>query len=555
MRIYVANDNDTLRKIAVKYNVDLKSILDRNPQITDPDENIPGIPLNIPPQASASTTFESFPFCPLQSYESAEYWIPITSLEKMSHTNYDVLIVGSGAGGGASLWRLCEQWRNNGKRIGLIESGNLLLPTHLFNIPTYNLNQVNGIWNNPKYAKRIQVASPTIGVSPIPVDYLISNVLGGRTLHWGAACPRMDPCSISHYPVTPQEMDKYYNIAERVMSVTPFFTGDSAIQDIMLKRLQNKGMIDAISCPRAVDLRSTENGRMHSNVFFSSIIFLAMAMNWKPVDLAVRAHATQVLVENRRVTGIQVMSSQDKKKYELKAKTVVLSTSTLETPRLLLYSGIKGEAIGRYLVNNSRLDASGVVSRAEFPENMGLLDVLLPRSKNRPFQLQMDTLYFHQYKEPPLLEYIDVRLLPSGTVESRFDNRITLDPVRMDEYGVPELDVHFSYSEKDYEIIQRMAEFIREAASTMKVTLKGKDAQAEFCIRPPGGENHDTGTCRMGIDPKISATNPYGQVHGITGLYVASNSVIPFTGGTNPTLTTVALAIRTADHIMKKLSD
>lgn len=52
-------------------------------------------------------------------------WIPLVSLEKMEQTEYDVLIIGTGAGGGAVLWRLCEQWGANEKRIGVVEAGGL----------------------------------------------------------------------------------------------------------------------------------------------------------------------------------------------------------------------------------------------------------------------------------------------------------------------------------------------------------------------------------------------------------------------------------------------
>ena len=57
------------------------------------------------------------------STDSINNWIPLSSLEDMAKTDYDVLIVGTGAGGGAVLWRLCEQWQNQGKRIGIIERG------------------------------------------------------------------------------------------------------------------------------------------------------------------------------------------------------------------------------------------------------------------------------------------------------------------------------------------------------------------------------------------------------------------------------------------------
>lgn len=76
---------------------------------------------------------------------------------------------------------------------------------------------------------------------------------------------------------------------------------------------------------------------------------------------------------------------------------------------------------------------------------------------------------------------------------------------------------------------------------------------SSLCLRDLGVVYHDMGTCRMGIDPITSATNPYGQIHGVEGLYVADNSVIPTSGTVNPTLTTVALAIRTADKLIAQI--
>ncbi|UUZ89621.1 hypothetical protein LJK87_26400 [Paenibacillus sp. P25] len=72
----------------------------------------------------------------------------------MAETDYDVLIVGGGAGGGAVLWRLCEQWGQEGKRIGMIEAGDLLLPTHGFNVPTFDEDRAAA------YVAR--VADPTV---------------------------------------------------------------------------------------------------------------------------------------------------------------------------------------------------------------------------------------------------------------------------------------------------------------------------------------------------------------------------------------------------------
>jgi hypothetical protein len=64
-------------------------------------------------------------------------WIPLKTIEEMSKTNYDVLIVGSGPGGGAALYRLCELWKNKGaKKIGVLEMGDKLFHSHALNILT-----------------------------------------------------------------------------------------------------------------------------------------------------------------------------------------------------------------------------------------------------------------------------------------------------------------------------------------------------------------------------------------------------------------------------------
>ncbi|WP_245947308.1 hypothetical protein [Bacillus taeanensis] len=72
-------------------------------------------------------------------------WIPTKSLEQMENNIYDVLIVGSGAGGGATLYRLCEQWKNrSAKKIGILEKGNKLFHSHALNIPTMNNDRMWG---------------------------------------------------------------------------------------------------------------------------------------------------------------------------------------------------------------------------------------------------------------------------------------------------------------------------------------------------------------------------------------------------------------------------
>ena len=60
---------------------------------------------------------------------------------------------------------------------------------------------------------------------------------------------------------------------------------------------------------------------------------------------------------------------------------------------------------------------------------------------------------------------------------------------------------------------------------------------------------HQMGTCRLGADASTSVADPYGQVHGVRGLFVADASGFPTASGVNPMLSVMALAYRVAQRI------
>ncbi|MDQ0877363.1 type 1 glutamine amidotransferase [Paenibacillus sp. V4I3] len=470
-------------------------------------------------------------------------WIPLTPAEKMAQTDYDVLIVGSGAGGGAALWRLCEQSKKSGLRIGMIEAGDLLLPTHAHNLPTFDQTRFDQYIESPPYVE------PVGNLWPDYPGARIFRALGGRTLHWYLMSPRFRPEEFINWPISYQELLPYYLIAEQIMNVTGQYTEGSALQETLLHRLRFGGFSDATSIPLAVDLNVTRYGQVHSNVFFSSIIFLAYALNKRPFDLAVNTRAVQVLTESGRAAGVKVVTS-DYQAYTIKAKTVILSASTFETPRILLNSHIPGEAIGKYLVNHPSVLAYSKINRNQFPEVLGNAAIMVPSSVERKhtfFILGTDPVnyWWYHYEERKLLDELRFRMLGLTTMEPRVDNHVSLDLSKLDSYGMPLLKVQFSYSTQDQAKIRELTTTIHAAA---KAT--GLEFYENPCLLPPGLDNHEAGTCRMGDDPATSATNRYGQIHGVPGLYVADNSVLSLTGAANPTLTTVALAIRTADYIL-----
>jgi choline dehydrogenase-like flavoprotein len=60
---------------------------------------------------------------------------------------------------------------------------------------------------------------------------------------------------------------------------------------------------------------------------------------------------------------------------------------------------------------------------------------------------------------------------------------------------------------------------------------------------------HQMGTCRLGSDPATSVADPYGEVHGVRGLFIADASGFPSASGVNPMLSVMALAYRVAQRI------
>ncbi len=60
---------------------------------------------------------------------------------------------------------------------------------------------------------------------------------------------------------------------------------------------------------------------------------------------------------------------------------------------------------------------------------------------------------------------------------------------------------------------------------------------------------HQMGTCRMGADPSTSVAGPTGELHDTPGVWVGDASAFPTASGSNPMITIMALAHRTAEHL------
>ncbi|MEK3883624.1 GMC family oxidoreductase [Paenibacillus sp. PL2-23] len=474
-------------------------------------------------------------------------WVPLTSLDDMAQTEYDALIIGSGMGGGAALWRLCMQWAGSGRRIGVIERGGLLLQTHSWNVPTLSEERAARLFVNPSVSFPIGRTLPQFAGAREVYS------LGGRTQFWGTVSPRIPDWELEGWPVAKQEMELYYNIAEEAMGISTDYTKNSTVTRIVLNRLWSRGYTGAAATPMAVDTTPTAFGDIRSSPAFSSIDFIASALNMDTgFDLAVGAYATRILLSGGRAIGAEAYGPVGRA-HTLRAKRVIVATSALQAPRLLLYSGIQGRAIGHYLANHSFVVGNAILNTTGFPEVGGVLAVLVPPTPSKPYQVQLQgpSLYYwyHDRPKPDQSEWALNFFGGFGPVQSRYENYVYLDPSRLDPYGVPQIGVSFAYSPRDLAIIERIKADMPRIAEASGMVLAGPDGVPELCVLPPGADFHEHGTLRMGYDPATSATNPYGQIHGVPGLFAAGNSVLPSLGASNPSVTAAAMAMRTADYI------
>jgi choline dehydrogenase-like flavoprotein len=135
-------------------------------------------------------------------------------------------------------------------------------------------------------------------------------------------------------------------------------------------------------------------------------------------------------------------------------------------------------------------------------------------------------------------------------------NRVDLDPHVCDFHGLPvprithsphrfELASSAYYGPK-VTAICKAAPGINKGATALVDQLSGQYGNP---LAGPNATAHIMGTARMGHDPRTSVVNAVGRMHELDNVHIADGSVFTSSGGFNPTLTIMALALRAARHI------
>jgi choline dehydrogenase-like flavoprotein len=129
------------------------------------------------------------------------------------------------------------------------------------------------------------------------------------------------------------------------------------------------------------------------------------------------------------------------------------------------------------------------------------------------------------------------------------DNRVTLGAER-DALGQPRPHVAWRWGERDRRSLDRAREILAEDLGRAGI---GRIVPISGTTLDPNAHHH-LGATRMHRDPRRGVVDEHGRLHAAANLFVAGSSVFPTGGCANPTLTTVALALRLADHLRRVLA-
>ena len=136
-----------------------------------------------------------------------------------------------------------------------------------------------------------------------------------------------------------------------------------------------------------------------------------------------------------------------------------------------------------------------------------------------------------------------------GERPARFENHVSIDKEVKDAWGIPVLHVDVKDGDNEHNMAKDAANTMEEIFTAAKWDIVAKTDK----FFPPGYSIHELGTCRMGDDPKTSVLNKWCQSHDIKNLFVVDGSSFVSSGWQNPTMTILALAMRSSEYLAEQM--
>lgn len=278
--------------------------------------------------------------------------------------------------------------------------------------------------------------------------------------------------------------------------------------------------------------------------------------------------------EDGRVTGVTIEDLRTKEASFFPADVVVVAADAFRSPQLLWASGIRPHALGRYLtehhvvITTVALDEermSALISEDEFQAELArraqnAADPVaavnrIPFSEpDHPFSLQV------MYAENPPFQ-LDPAHPAAGNrwgyvnmgygvrKHPRVEDGVTFDDAELDYRGFPNMTIEYALTDAEQPELDEAHERVRRAGAALGAFV------AEPRLLPNGSSLHYMGTMRMGpADDGTSVADPWSRVWGYDNLVVGGNALIPTANTMNPTLMSVAIAVRGARRVVEQLS-
>ena len=513
---------------------------------------------------------------------------------------YDVIVIGSGAGGGTIVHRLAP----TGKRILLLERGGWL-PREPQNWLAQNV-----FVENRYVSPDTWYYSDGSSFQP-EVHYWV----GGATKRYGAALYRLreeDFGELRHHggvspawPISYEDLEPYYTQAEQLYQVHgargedpteppssgpypfPAVSHEPRIQQLS-DDLAKAGLhpfhapcgilLDESNMPFSKCVRCDNCDGFPCLVHAKSdaeVIAVRPAIEHPNVTLLTDAEAVRLQTngDGTTVTGVEVMHDGQTETFE--GDLVVVSCGAANSARLLLASvtdkhpaGLANgsDQVGRnFMFHNSQavLALSKEENPTIFQKTLGVNDFYLKGTKDFEFPLgniqmvgKSQAAMFRGEKPG------ETRFAPEWTLRDvarhavdfwlstedlpRPENRVTL---------TTDGNIQISYTASNEEPKQRLYHELKEMLNDLGMHhghLLPHHAYLKNEI-PVAGCAHQAGTVRFGNDPSSSALDANCKAHELDNLYVVDTSFFPSIGAVNPALTAIANAIRVGDHLVERM--
>lgn len=494
-------------------------------------------------------------------------------------SQHDVIIIGSGVGGGTVARRLAE----HGVRVLLLERGGV--------VPREDQNwSVQTVF----FDKTYKAKETWLDRRGAPFDPGLYYNVGGSTKFYGAAMFRLrerDFEALEHadgvspaWPIRYADLERYYDEAEAIFGVHGDDSGDRTapagrkpypfpairsepVVAAFADRLREQG-ISASALPLAVNSGPDGNCILcktcdgfpcklgAKNDAETRLVEPALATG--RVELLTGAVARRLLLspDGRSVTGVEVDHADERKTFG--AGLVVVSCNAVNSAALLLRSESTAAPDGA-------ANSSGVVGRHYMTHNQSALMGLSHHYNRSAFQktLAINDFYFGDSSYPYPMGQVqmlgklqggmlsaDIPYLPRfvGSEMARHsidwlvlsedlpdpENRVTLSA------GTIKLAVTPNNMQGHDRLVATMKRALQRGGFPIVLT-KSLSAHATA---------HQCGTVRFGDDPATAALDPHCRSYDHRNLFVVDASFFPSSAAVNPALTIAAQALRTADHML-----